>query len=57
MRWLALLNAFQLNFDYFLFKMGSFRSAPDLNKHKIVKSGLGLTYAVAHMCGTPIANI
>jgi len=31
--------------------MGSFRSTPDNNKHTINKVGVGLTYAVSHMCG------
>ena len=32
--------------------MGSFRSTPDTDKHTINKEGIGLTYAVSHMCGT-----
>ena len=31
--------------------MGSFRSQPDLVKHTVVKNGVGLNYAVSHMCG------
>ncbi len=37
--------------------MGSFRSAPDLEKHTVEKQGLGLNYAVTHMCGNSFTLI
>ncbi len=36
--------------------MGSFRSQPDLQKFTVSKTGLGLTFAVSHMCGKQVVR-